>query len=114
MEVPGLEVELELQLQAYATATAMRDPRLICDLHLRAWQCRQILKPLSGARDQTYIPMDTSEVLNPLSHNRNSEKYVLLWSFSQVLAVWKVSSYILNYARSVYTLLLLIFIRAVP
>ena len=58
MEVLGLEVELELQLPAYATATAMPDPRRICGLCHRLWQ-RQILKPLSEARDQTCILMET-------------------------------------------------------
>ena len=33
---------------------------------------RRILNPLNKARDQTSILMDTSQVLNPLSHNRNS------------------------------------------
>ena len=70
MEVPRLAVELELQLPAYTTATAMPDLNHICDLCCSSWQC-QILNPLSKARDQTCILMDTSWVLNPLSHNRN-------------------------------------------
>ena len=41
------------------------------------WQC-QILNPLSEARDQICILMDTSWVLNLLSHNRNSVGYLLL------------------------------------
>ena len=54
MEVPGLGVDLklQLQLQAYATAVATPDLRCICDLH---W----ILNPLSEARDQTHILMET-------------------------------------------------------
>ena len=52
-------VELELQLLAYATATAMPEQSLVCNLHLSSWQC-WILNPLSGARDQTLIFMDTS------------------------------------------------------
>ena len=32
----------------------------------------QILNPLSKVRDRTYILLDTSQVLNPLSHNGNS------------------------------------------
>ena len=45
----------------------MWDPRRICDLHHSSWQ-RQILPPLSEARDPTHILMDISGVLNPLSH----------------------------------------------
>ena len=54
MEVPRLEVELELQLPAYITAMAMPDPSLVCYLHHNSWQ-RQILNPLSSARDGTFI-----------------------------------------------------------
>ena len=54
MEVPGLGVELELQLLAYITVTAIRDPSHIFYLH-----CRQILNPLTKARDGTCILMDT-------------------------------------------------------
>ena len=52
MEVPRLGVESELQLLLLAdiTATAMRDQSLVCDLHHSSQQ-RQILKPLSKARD---------------------------------------------------------------
>ena len=50
MEVPRLGVQLELQLQAYTTATAMWDLSLFCDLHHSSQQ-RQILNPLSEARD---------------------------------------------------------------
>ena len=71
MEVPGLGVESELQLPAYITATAMPDPTCVFDLHHSSWQ-RQILNPLSKARDWTYILMDTSRVCNLLSYN---EKY---------------------------------------
>ena len=52
MEVPRLVVELELQLLAYTTATATPDPSRVCDLHHSSWQ-RQIVNPLSKARDQT-------------------------------------------------------------
>ena len=51
-EVPGLGVEVELQLLAYTTATALPDLSCICDLHHTLWQ-RQILNPLSKARDRT-------------------------------------------------------------
>ena len=49
MEVPRLGVESELQLPAYVTAIAMQD-------------LSHILNPLSQARDQTQIRMDTSWV----------------------------------------------------
>ena len=67
MEVPRLGVKSELQLPAYATATATPDPSHICNLHHSLLQHR-ILNPLSEARDQTCILMDTSQVLNPMSH----------------------------------------------
>ena len=71
MEVPRLGVEPELQLLAYTTDTATWDPSHTCDLCHSLWQC-QILNPLSEGRDQTFILIDTSQVLNPLSHNENS------------------------------------------
>ena len=71
MEVPRLGVESELQLLAYTTATATPDLSCVCDLHHSSRQC-PILNPLSKARDQTHILMDTSQIPNPLSHNRNS------------------------------------------
>ena len=52
MEVPRLGVHLELQLLAYTTATATLDPSHVYNLHHSSWQ-RQILNPLSEARDQT-------------------------------------------------------------
>ena len=71
MEIPRLGVEPELQLPAYTTAPAMPDPSCVCDLHHSSQQGR-ILNPLSEARDQTLILMDTSQILNLLSRNRNS------------------------------------------
>ena len=58
MEVPRLGVESELQLPAYATATAIPDLCHICELYCSLQQ-RQILNPLSEARDRTCILMDT-------------------------------------------------------
>ena len=70
MEVPRLGVELEPKLLAYATVTAMRDPSHVFNLHHNSQQC-WILNPLSKARDQTPVLMDTSQVRNLLSHNGN-------------------------------------------
>ena len=75
MEIPRLGVKLELQPPACTTAIAMPDPRRICDLHHSSWQC-WILNPLSQARNQTHILMYTSQVLNLLSHNGNSQHTV--------------------------------------
>ena len=58
---------------AYVTAIAMPDLSHICDLHCSLRQC-WILNPLREARDQTRILMDTSQVLDPLSHHMNSNK----------------------------------------
>ena len=68
MEVTGLGTESELQLLAYAIATSTPDLSCTCDLHHHLQQ-HQILNPLSKARDQTCLLMDT---LKPLSHNQNS------------------------------------------
>ena len=64
MEVSGLGVKLELQLLACATATAMPDLSHICDLHHSSQQ-RQILNPMSEARDRTRNLMVTSQVHFP-------------------------------------------------
>ena len=56
----------ELQLWAYTTAVATKDPRGILELCCSLWK-HQVLNPLSKARDQTCIRMDTSRVLNLLS-----------------------------------------------
>ena len=48
-----------------------RDLSHIWDLHHSSWQC-QILNSLSKARDWIHIPVDTSQLLYWLSHNRNS------------------------------------------
>ena len=71
VEVPRLGVQSKWQLLAYATATAMRDPSCVCNIHHSSWQ-HWVLNPLSEARDRTSTLMDTSWVLNLLSHNGNS------------------------------------------
>ena len=85
MEVPRLGVKTELQLPAYTTATAMPDPSCTCDLHHSSWQ-RQIINPLSEARDKTHILMDTGRV--SLSREENSFGpllFVFVFSFVFVL-----------------------------
>ena len=57
MEVLRLGVESELQLLTYTTATATQELSHICDLHHSSQQ-RQILNPLSKARDQNHILAD--------------------------------------------------------
>ena len=78
MEIPRLGAESELQLPAYTTATAVPDPGRICKIHRNSGQ-HWILNPLSKARDRTYILMNTSRVLNLLSHNRNSN-FIIFYS----------------------------------
>ena len=80
MEVPGRGVESELQLLACTTTTATLDLSCICDLCCSLWQHR-ILNPMSKARDQTCILMDTSWVLKLLSHNGNSPVLILIPNF---------------------------------
>ena len=60
MEVPRLGVESELQLQAYTTAIATWDSSRVCNLH-HSTQQSWILNPLSEARDQTQVLVDTSQ-----------------------------------------------------
>ena len=80
VEVPRLGIESEQQLSAYTTAT----PHLsfICNLYRSSWQHR-ILNPLSEARDQTTSFMDTSQVLNPLGHNGNSQFSFFPWAMEK-------------------------------
>ena len=73
MEVPRLGVESRRQLPTFATATATAaatwDLSHIC-APCHSLQQRQIKNPLSKARDGNHILMETSWVLNPLSHNK--------------------------------------------
>ena len=80
MEVPRLGVESELQLLACGMATATPDPVSIYDLHCSLQQ-HWIFNSLHEARDHTYILMDTSWVLNLLSHNRNSSTSIYCFCF---------------------------------
>ena len=72
MEVSRLGVESELQLPADTTAKARQDLNHIYKLQ-HSWQQCRILNPLSKARNWTCILMDSSWVLNPLSHSGNSQ-----------------------------------------
>ena len=65
MEVPRLEVKLEQQLLTYTTATATPAFTIARD-------SAGPFNPLSEAKNPTHILMDTTRVLNPLSHNGNS------------------------------------------
>ena len=60
-ESSRLGVKSELQLLAYATASATQDSSHVCCLHHSSLQC-QIPDPLSEARDQTRVLMDTSQI----------------------------------------------------
>ena len=59
MEAPSLGVKSERQLLAYTTATATQDSSCIWVLYHSSQQ-RRILSPLSEARNQTGILVDTS------------------------------------------------------
>ena len=74
MVVPRLGVESKLQLPASTPATATLDPSHICDLYHSLRQ-RQILNPLSEARDGTRILMDASQVCFLLCPNGSSFIY---------------------------------------
>ena len=86
MEVPRLGGESDLQLPAYAAATATLDLSHVCNLHHSSGP-HWILNPLNEARDQTCILMDTSLVLNLLSHNGNS-LFLLFKMWLPGVALW--------------------------
>ena len=67
-KVPRLGVESELQLPAYAAATATPDLSCVCDLHHSSQQ-RQILNPLSEARDRIPHHRGYQSGSLPLSHS---------------------------------------------
>ena len=88
VEVPRLGVKLELQLPAYTSATAKAtwDPSRVCHLHHSSQQ-HWIFNPLSEARDQTRILMDTSGICfrwatmgTPTTHSLDEKQ--LLWVLS--------------------------------
>ena len=77
MEVPGLGFESELQLQVYTIAMAILDPCLLCKVCNSLQQC-WILNPLSEARDQTHILMDTMSGSLPAEPQREFLKFHIL------------------------------------
>ena len=83
-EVPRLGVEWELQLPAYTTATAMPDPSCNCDLHQSSRQ-RPILNPLSEARGQTWVLVDTSQLRFHWATMGTSDSGVLTLAFLLLL-----------------------------
>ena len=111
MEVPRLGVESEVQLLVYATATAMPDLSCFWDLHTSSWQCR-IFNPLSKAKDQTHILMDTSQVhyhwatmgtphfvfsfTTPSTFNIYCEFYASLSLPIKILALWEQESHFVH------------------
>ena len=83
MEAPRLRVKSELNLSVYATA--LPHPELHLWLHHSSWQ-RQILIPLSEARDGTSILMDTRWIHKLLSHDGNSRTlwYILIYTLFDI------------------------------
>ena len=88
IEVPRLGVKSELSPMAYTTATAMSDPSLVYHLHHSSQQ-RPTLNPLSKARDQTRVLLDTSQVHEPLSHYGNSSFITFSTNISSVASMHK-------------------------
>ena len=60
-----------------SSQTRARVRAAAASLHHSSWKYR-ILTPLSEARGQTYILVDSSLVLNLLSHNGNSKMLLFL------------------------------------
>ena len=75
MEIPRLGVELDHSNTSHVMSH-------VYELHHTLWQS-QIVNILSEARDRTYIFMDTSWVLNPLSHNGNSHQCSVKMNFDR-------------------------------
>ena len=74
VEVPRLGVKLELHLPAYATATAVWDLSCVCDLYYSSGSARSLAYWVRPRIKPAYLW--NSWVSNPLSHNRNSLKFL--------------------------------------
>ena len=72
----GRGVKLEQQLLACTTVTATPDTSHVWDLYPCLWQS-WVINPPSESKDQTHKLLDTSWVLNGLSHNGNSHTWTL-------------------------------------
>ena len=83
MEVSRLGVQWELQL--LANTTAMPEPSCICNLH-QSSQRHQILNPLSEARDQICIIMDTNQICFHYAMRGTPASSLNSTRFSSVLA----------------------------
>ena len=75
MKVPGLGVKLELQLQAYTTATATWDAA--CATYATACSDAGSLTHWVRPEMEPVSPWSLCWVLNPLSHNENSQNFTL-------------------------------------
>ena len=82
MEVPRLGVESSCSCQPTPQPHQFQDLSHVCILYPSSRQ-RRIHNPLSEARDQTHIFMDTSQVLLLLSHN-GSSNYLFLFTAAPV------------------------------
>ena len=76
-EVPRLGVEPELQRQPMPHPRQHQIQTLSATFAIPSSNARPLLNPLSEARDQICILMDTSPVLNSPSHNGNSVFFFL-------------------------------------
>ena len=73
-----------------AIAAGLRHSHARSNLHLRSTPqlpARRILNPLREARDGTCILLDTTQILNPLSHNRNSPSILFLMTSLWVIRI---------------------------
>ena len=92
MEVPGLGVELEFQLPDYTTATTTPDLSHVCNL-TPAHGNTGSFNPLSKARDQTHVLMDTSRARHCWTTMGTSSifnKYPVIHGQKSVVTHWEI------------------------